>query len=341
MLIYFSLQLQFQFTVAMRSCGSCANCELYINKWNKNNFELGVEFVRFEPKLLSMKKHLTLITILFTGILFSQENPEIFVFDITPSYEGLEVLNAQNVSNNTGYDNQPSFISNDVLVFAGNNNGQTDISEYNLITKTKRWINQETEGGEYSPQKFPSSNHLAAVRLDKDGKQRLYRYDSKNGTSSLLIEDLKVAYFAFINDNQIMATVLNNDKMDLTRINLQSKVVDTLFKDAGRSIQKVPNTKTMSYTLVNEVKNLDLYVLEVNSGESFFICELPDNVEDYVWINDTQILIGIGSNLYIYDTLGDPEWHRVASLSEYGIKNISRMAISPNGKKLALVGEQL
>ena len=35
------------------------------------------------------------------------------------------------------------------------------------------------------------------------------------------------------------------------------KTVDTLFQNAGRSLQKVPNTKAMSYSLVNEEGNLD------------------------------------------------------------------------------------
>ncbi len=73
--------------------------------------------------------------------------------------------------------------------------------------------------------------------------------------------------------------------------------------------------------------------------ESFFVTELPIGIQDYVWINDTQILVGSGSRLYMYDTLGDSDWNRVASIEEYGIKNISRMAISPNGKIIAIVAE--
>jgi Tol biopolymer transport system component len=288
-----------------------------------------------------MNKFFVLTAFLLTGVLRSQENTEVFVFDIAPSYTGIELLNVRNVSNNEGYDNQPSFISNEALVFAGNNNGQIDISEYDFNTKLKRWVNAETEGGEYSPQKFPSSTDVAAVRLDKDGKQRLYRYSAKTGESSVILEDLQVAYFAFYNDQKILATVLNNEKLDLVMIDLQLKSVDTLFSDAGRSIQKVPKSKSISYTLINESKKLDLYVLDINSGESYFICELPTGVQDYVWLNDTQVLVGMNSTLYLYDTLGEAEWNKVASVSEFGIKNISRMAISPNGKKLALVGEQL
>ncbi len=287
-----------------------------------------------------MKKLLLFVTLSTTLFTFAQVNTEVYVFDIAPAYEGLQLLNAWNISNNPGYDNQPSFISNETLVFAANNNGQTDISEYNLATKLQNWVNQETKGGEYSPQKFPSSDDLAAVRLDPDGKQRLYKYDSETGNSSEIVPDLQVAYFAFYNDSKVLATVLDDEYMSLVMIDLPNNKADTLFYKAGRSLQKVPKTKTMSYTLVNEQGNLDLYLLDMDSYESFFVTELPIGLEDYVWINDTQVLVGSGSKLFMYDTLGEPEWNSVASLDEYGIKNISRMAISPNGQKLAMVVEE-
>jgi len=288
-----------------------------------------------------MKNVFALYFTLCSGLIFAQNNTEVYVFDVALAYEGLELLNARNVSNNKGYDNQPSFISNETLVFAGNNNGQTDISEYSFTSQVKKWANKESEGSEYSPQKFPSSNDLAAVRLDKDGKQRLYKYNTKTGTSSEIIENLEVAYFAFYNDEKILATVLSGSQMDLVMIDLKTKSADTLFQNAGRSLQKVPNSNSMSYTLINEDHNLDLYVLDMNSNDSFFICELPFNTQDYVWMNDTQVLTGKGSKLYMYDTLGIPEWNKVASLDEYGVRNITRLAISPNGKKLALVADEL
>ena len=286
-----------------------------------------------------MKKLLSLSIIFTTYLTFAQTNTEVYVFDIRPAYEGLELLNIQNISNNKGYNNQPSFIANETLVFAGNNEGQTDIVEYSLNTKSKKWFNQKTDGGEYSPQKFPSNEDVAAVRLDKDGLQRLYRYSPATGKSSEIIKDLQVAYFAFYNDKKILATVLDGDKMNLVLIDLQSKKTDTLFYNAGRSLQKVPKTNSMSYSLVNEEGNLDLYLLDMNSYENFFVTQLPIGIQDYVWINDTQILVGSGNKLYMYDTLGESEWTRVASLEDYGLKNITRMAISPNGKKLAIVTE--
>lgn len=286
-----------------------------------------------------MKNLLFLITILTTIFSFAQENTEVFVFDISPAYEGLQLLNPRNISNNEGYNNQPSFISNEAVIFAGNNDGQTDISEYNLTSGRQKWVNSKTDGGEYSPQKSPSNSDIAAVRLDTDGLQRLYQYDVQTGNSKEILKDLQVAYFAFYNGKKMLAAVLNVDKLDLVMIDLPSKSVDTIFHNAGRSLQKVPKTSSMSYSLVNEEGNLDLYLIDMNSYESFFVSELPIGIQDYSWINDTQILVGSGSRLYMYDTLGGSEWNRVASIEEYGIKNITRLAISPNGKKLAVVAE--
>jgi hypothetical protein len=286
-----------------------------------------------------MKKFLFLSIIFTTYLTFAQTNTEVYVFDIRPAYEGLELLNIQNISNNKGYNNQPSFPSNETILFAGNNEGQSDIAEYNLNSKTKKWFNKKTEGGEYSPQKFPTSTDVAAVRLDKDGLQRLYKYNSQTGEPTELIKDLQIAYFAFYRDSKILSTVLNGNTMDLVLIDLQSKKTDTLFYNSGRSLQKVPKTNSMSYSLVNEEGNLDLYLLDMNSYENFVVTQLPIGIQDYVWINDTQILVGSGNKLYMYDTLGESEWTRVASLEDYGLKNITRMAISPNGKKLAIVAE--
>ena len=287
-----------------------------------------------------MKKLLFLSLLSISLSSHSQQNSQIYTFDISPAYEGLELLNIQNVSSNEGYNNQPSFQTDDFILYSSNNEGQNDIAKFHVTYRVWEWLNTPTKNGsEFSPQTFPSSNDVAAVRLDKDGLQRLYKYDSQSGNSTEIIPELQVAYFAFYTEKEMLATVLNGEKMDLGLIDLKNKSVDTLFRNAGRSLQKIPKTNSMSYSLVNEEGNLDLYLLDMDSKESFFITEMPIGIQDCVWLNDTQILIGSGNKLYMYDTLGEPEWNRVASLEEFGIKNITRMAISPNGKKLALVGE--
>ena len=277
--------------------------------------------------------------LLFTCInLIAQTNSEVYLCEVKSEYGGLITYNFQNISNDEGYDSQPSFASDNQVLFAGNKGGQTDIAIYNISEKTKTWFNKTTKGGEYSPIKIPdSSGKVSAVRLDLDGLQRLYLYDAISKENIELIEGLQVAYYDFYNAEMIVASVLSGDDLDLVFSNLKTKKTDTLIRNVGRSIHKVPDSKMMSYTSVNEDKNHEVYLLDMETKESFFVCQLPIGIQDYTWLNDSQILIGSGSKLYIYDTFLNSDWTEVADLSEYDIKDISRIAVSPNGARLSLV----
>ncbi len=290
-----------------------------------------------------MLQKLIIFTIFFSSaIIYSQPNTDVFLFDLVTTVDSIELSNMVNVSNNPGYDNQPSFIYEDVLLYAGNNNDQTDIAYYNIYDKSHSWFNNITEGGEYSPQKLPLGDEIAAVRLDPDGLQRLYKYTSSRETSKIVVHDLSVAYFHFYTNNILVSAVLNNENLDLVISDLNKKTNDTLLTNVGRSIQGIPYSKYVSYTALNEEKNHDLYLLEIDGDlESYFVCQLPIGIQDYTWLNDTKILIGSRNRLYIYDTLEDSEWKHVASLEEYNISKITRLSVSPEGTKLAIVGEPL
>lgn len=275
----------------------------------------------------------------FTSInIFAQLNTEVYLCDFKSEYGGLTIYNFQNISNDSGYDNQPSFASDNKVLFAGNNGSQTDIALYDISKKTKTWFNKTTKGGEYSPIQIPdSSSKVSAVRLDPDGLQRLYMYDAISKENVELIEGLQVAYYDFYNAETVLASVLSGDNLDLVFSNLKTKKTDTLLRNIGRSIHKVPDSKMMSYTSVNEDKNHEVYLLDIETKESFFVCQLPVGILDYTWLNDSQILIGSASKLYIYDTFINSDWNEVVDLSEYYIKDISRLAVSPDGTKLSLV----
>jgi len=286
--------------------------------------------------------------ILFSFILFcfffqpllAQTDSQIFLMTIEFSEEGFQISEVKNISDNPGYNSQPYFSDNQTLLYARNNNGQPDIARYVLSSgKTELW-NNPTEGGEYSPQTIPNENAFAAVRLDPDGKQRLYRYNP-DGTSNELIKDVEVAYFCFDSPNTILASTLGLNQLNLVHLDISSGKSRELLKNSGRCIQHIPNTENLSYTLVNEEKNLDIYQWDPKTQESFFICQLPIGIQDYTWWDDYKIMIGSASALFVYDLYGDGEWSHIGDLSSYGIKNITRLAISPDGTKLAVVGEKI
>jgi len=284
-----------------------------------------------------------LLSILFSSIIFSlsaQDNSKVTVFSLIKNGEDISISNPLAVPHGKGYNNQPSFISNEKILIASFHLEQIDILSFDVKTGEKARFEFPLGGDQFSPQLIPDSEEFATVRLDTSGIQRLYKYSMKNKEASPLLDDISVAYFAFYDQNEILATVLNEEKMDLVRIDLNSRKTDTLFHDAGRFIQKIPGTDTMSYTLVNPSNKMDIYGMDMSTGESYFITELSKGVLDGVWIDDSRILMGIGHNLYLFDTFGEGEWEHFASLEDHGISGITRMAISPDGKSLAIVSNQ-
>jgi hypothetical protein len=130
--------------------------------------------------------------------------------------------------------------------------------------------------------------------------------------------------------------------LDLVVSNLKNKTNDTLITNVGRSIHKIPLLNAMSYTVVNEEKNHEIYMLEMDEKlESFFICQLPTGIQDYVWLNDSVILIGSGSKLYKYDMYGKQEWEIYSDFNPKGIKNITRLALSQDLKRIAYSAEPI
>lgn len=267
---------------------------------------------------------------LLTGIgCWAQEQPEVFVLPI-------EVGKPINVSHDPGYDNQPFFIDNQQLIFASTNGDQTDIASYSLDSDQKEFLHPPTPGGEYSPQLIPGGKDIAAVRLDPDGKQRLYRYSSPDyAISTEWIPELQVAYYAFHSDSLMLATVLSGSSLDLVVVNNKTQQVDTLLTRAGRSIHRVPNIEAMSYTAINEQGNYDIYQFDVETQESYFVVQLPVGIQDHIWLSDSLLLLGSRSTLYTYDLFGEGNWEVYLDLSNYGITQISRLAMSPDGKYLA------
>ena len=98
------------------------------------------------------------------SIIHAQSNTEVFLFDLETSASKIEIKNGKNISNNEGYDNQPSFLNDRYILFASTRNSQTDIAKYDTRYDSKSWLNF-TEGGEYTPLKIPNKNETNAIML--------------------------------------------------------------------------------------------------------------------------------------------------------------------------------
>ncbi len=278
-------------------------------------------------------------TLLFFTILlsYSQPNTDVFLFDLKATYNSVELLNNRNISSNEGYDNQPSFLDSNTVLYAGTRNGQTDIVKYNINYDSKIFINH-TEGGEYSPLKIPGKNAVSAVRLDKDGKQRLYTYDLRNGESTELVQDLVFAYYTWHDEHTIVGAVIEESNLNLYAVNLSEGWSRKYATNVGRSFHKIPNSNLVSY-ISKENDVWQIKSINPNSGATRLIANTMSDVEDICWLNSRTILSGKESVLYKLTLRKDNNWKKVADLNSKGISKITRLATNPEATMLLIAGD--
>ena len=271
----------------------------------------------------------------------AQNSPDIYLFEIKTTPTTLGVLSGKNISQNPKYDNQPSFYDENTVLYSRKEDSLTAIGIYEISTQETSVLTDEPNSGFFSPQRLPETDRVVAVRQDSEGRQRLAVYDFKTKAFQKLLDSSQVGYFSFYDKDTFIASVLVPNQMDLYSGHISKQNSKMIMNNVGRSLQKVPKLKSLSYTVVNEDQNLDLYVLDLSVDEptSYFVCELPIGRQDYTWLDENRILVGSGDSLFVYDLFGEPAWEFLVSLNKYQLTNITRISISPDGKHLALAAE--
>lgn len=285
-----------------------------------------------------MKKSLLLSFILAATLTYAQPNTEIYLFDIGEKEGKIELSNLRNISNNEGYDNQPSFYDDNTVLFSSTRNRQTDIARYDIATGKVSWITNTPDGSEYSPLRIPNSDDLSAIRLDTNGLQRLYRYDTSTGKSKELLKDLKVGYHVWSDENILISSVLVDEGMDLVVSDLKDGSNRTIQKNVGRSLHKIPTAELLSFLKLGE-DPISIKSLDSTTGATKRIIPIMSTVSDICWLSDGTVLAGDGNRLSKFNSKTDKKWEMIWRFEEKEIYQISRMAVSPDGKHLAIVSE--
>ena len=285
-----------------------------------------------------MKRKLLLYIFLTTTLAYSQPATEVYLFDLIQNDSVFTVENPVNISNNKGYDNQPSFLNDGTgVLFTSTRDNQTDIALYNLENQTKAWLTN-TLANEYSPIQTPYKKHFTAIRLEKDGTQLLWMYPFSRRKSKVLIENLTVGYHAWHNKNMVVVFVLG-DPSTLQVSNLKFKIKYPIEKNIGRSIHKIPETDLISYINLEEDEPEIYSINPVNSEKKYITDPLKDS-QDMVWTSDGTIIMGRGDKLFKLKPGIDKEWIEFASLESFQLTGITRIAVSPLGNKIAIVVDE-
>ncbi|MDB4196182.1 hypothetical protein OAO07_00300 [Flavobacteriaceae bacterium] len=284
------------------------------------------------------------LIILFNCTKFiAQSDSEIFLLDIKFKQDKIEIHNVKKISTNKGYNNQPIFVSNDKILFTSERNLQNDIVQYDSSDNSLKYLTN-TLTSEYSPIRY-KKNKVTAVSLDKKGEQYLRIYDIKDSTFKIPFTDKIVGYYNYSKKikNLIISSVLENNELVLYTSNLKTKEHTYIDSSTGRSIHNIPINKfgeeKISY-ISKKDSIWDINYVDLSSYKTKTITTTLNNNEDICWFKDGSILTSYKNKLYIFNTKISKDWILLCSLEEYGITNISRIAINTDNDKLALVNSK-
>ena len=272
--------------------------------------------------------------------ILAQKASEIFLFDLKKSDGNYIISNPINISNNDGYDNQPSFTEDgSSILFTSLRDGQTDIARYDIVERYRVWITN-TKVNEYSPASYiGKKKYFTCVRSDTDN-QFLYKYSYKNKEPEVLIPNLNVGYYVWFNKNTVITYVLG-DIESIQVSNFKHKIKYPIAQNIGRSLNKIPNPYSMGYDKISYISksfgNPEIYEINPLTSESKYLIDPIEGSEDLTWTLDGAILMAKDDVIYKFHPKKDNRWKIISIESDIPMKNITRLAVSPDGKKIAVV----
>lgn len=261
---------------------------------------------------------------------------EIFIAGI--SSDG-SIEQAVNISNHPGYDNQPAFSTNgQSIYFTRFDDGQTDIWSWHSDSEELVRVS-DTPESEYSPTPVPEQQRLSMVRVEQNGAQRLWTMDPDGSSMEVLIEELDtVGYHSWYSPGSV-ALFLLPEPFQLKLYASASEQLD-VADNIGRAFQRMPGSRALVYVDKNE-KPWQLRAFDPAARESEVILQMFPGVEDFTIDGNGFAWCGNGSKVYRADLNADqPKWRLAGDLRADGVRGITRIAVSPFGRQIAVVAEE-
>ncbi len=282
-----------------------------------------------------------LIPLVLSAVAAAQTAPpgtDIYLIGIEADQDGVRITSQpRNVTNRAAYDNQPFFLPDGQSFFytCYQEDGQMDTCRYDLASQSTEKVTHTSEG-EYSPTPMPDGKSFSVIRVESDGTQRLWKFTMEGTAPSLVLNDVKPVGYQAWGDASTVAMFVLGEPPTLQVADIGSNKVEKLQENIGRSLHKIPGERAISFvhkTADEEwwIKRLDL----ASRKASPIIRTLPGS-EDYAWTPGGTLIMGKEGKLYSYTPERDQDWQEVKGLA--GVKGITRIAVSPKGDVLALVG---
>lgn len=287
----------------------------------------------------------TLLFLICISITAQLPKTEVFSFNYAPARKGkINVFNPKLLThdNKSGYNNQPSFINDDIYIsqssFLGGKQ-QTDIVALNTTAKTKSIVTK-TNSSEYSPTPHPDGKHFTVIQAREDGKQYLVKYSlDRKAKAEILFEDkTNIGYHCWLSAEKVALFLVDESKgHHLVIGNVKTGATKHVAFNVGRCLKK-----SQSGNLIYLDKEVDgnwkLKTVLINTGQTLLLGQMLEGEEDFEILPDGYIITGHKGSIYKLVPEKGSEWVPIANLRNL-VKTRKITRIAAKGSKLVLVIE--
>jgi hypothetical protein len=247
----------------------------------------------------------------------------------------------RNITDRDGYDNQPAFLPDGRALYYSSigADGQTEIHRYDVPAGNSRQLTRTLEE-EYSPTPLPRGDGFSVVRVEQDGRQRLWQFHADGSEDRPILPEIEaVGYHAWVGADTLALFILGDEESPAT-LQLASPSRGTsrvVAGEVGRCIERVPGRRAVSFVDQTDPESWWIKEVDVDTDVVRPLIRTRAGCEDYAWTADGAILMPCGSDLYRWLPGSDDGWVQVAALGEFGLVGLTRIDVSPEGNLLALV----
>jgi len=182
--------------------------------------------------------------------------------------------------------------------------------------------------------------------VEPDGTQRLWRFTIDGKNPSVVLSDVKpVGYHAWVDDTTLALFVLGQPAT-LQIADTGTGKAEVAATRIGQSIQKMPDGGISFVQQAGEPGQSTLTVMRLTVKNGKIATEpLTPAVQGatqahVAWAPDGTLFMAHGGTLHAWKA-GSRGWRAVADLAALGLRNVSRLAISPKASQIAIVASEV
>ena len=188
----------------------------------------------------------------------------------------------------------------------------------------------------------PDGKHISVIRVEADGTQRLWKFGIDGRDPVLVLQDVKpVGYHAWLDEHTLVLFVLGRPAT-LQAADVNTGKAEVVTQDIGQSIQRMPTGGVSFVQQAGETGARILTISEATKQSGKIVTRPLTTVvagarqAHVAWTPDGTLLMAHEGTLHAWKA-GEPGWRAVADLEALGLRNVTRLAVSPSGDRIAIV----